>query len=368
MIKKAKQFLSGNEIIVKAAQQAGARFLFGYPITPTTEIMTHWSKLCQQNKNLRFVQAEDELAAGFMMLGAVLAGQPAFCATAGPGNILIQDALAMAEAMRLPTVTFIMQRGGPSTGTVIYSQQELMLTTHGGNGEGYRIVLAPSNLQELYDLSIKAFQLAWQYRFPTFVLGDGYLAKMEGPVKLYSVPSTHLKSSKLQGLLGQNKNLSLVKNIQSAESFMIDSGAVHLRNCFNWEKEILAMNLALKKAFDAAAKKINQAEIIDSKSAKIIVIVYGSVTMVVKQALEMMSAKNICLFRPITLSPFPQFKLRAVCQKAKQVIVFESSQDQLANLVRQQLSGMEVPVISYGKPGMMFGVEEIIKSIKYNES
>lgn len=359
--KNKEQFLSGNELVVRAAQRAGARFLFGYPITPTTEIMTYWSKLCQQNKDLHFVQAEDELAAGFMMLGAVLAGQPAFCATAGPGNILMQDALSMAEAMRLPAVTFVMARGGPSTATVIYSQQELVLTTHGGNGEGYRIVLAPSNLQELYDLSIKAFQLAWQYRFPVFVLGDGYLAKMQGPVKLNLTQSSQLRLVGAYSLLGQNKNLALAKKIQPSASLLIADKAIHLRNCFNWETEILAVNQSIKKAFDAMAKKVSQAQIVGSKSAKTVVIAYGSVAMVVKQALATTANKDICLFRPITLSPFSQTKLRALCQQAKHVLVFESSQDQLANLVRQQLSGMAVSVIGHGRPGVVFGTEEIAK-------
>ena len=107
------------------------------------------------------------MSAGFAMIGAILVGKKAFTATAGPGNILAQDAFAMAENMRLPTVAFIMQRGGPSTGTVIYSQQELNLTCFGGNGEGLRIVYSASGIQDLYDYTIKSFNAAWKYRFPT---------------------------------------------------------------------------------------------------------------------------------------------------------------------------------------------------------
>jgi 2-oxoglutarate ferredoxin oxidoreductase subunit alpha len=102
-----------------------------------------------------------------------------------PGNILMQDAFSMCEAMRIPIVGYINQRGGPSTSTVIYSQSEVNLTAFGGNGNGYRIVYSPSNLQELYDYGIKVFNVAWKYRFPTFLLGDGYQAKMMGEVELY---------------------------------------------------------------------------------------------------------------------------------------------------------------------------------------
>ena len=155
-----KELLTGNETLVKAALKAGATFLAGYPITPTTEIMKYWAAEYEKNNDLVFLQTEDEMAAGFASIGAVLAGIKAFTTTAGPGNILMQDAFAMAENLRLPIVSFIMQRGGPSTGTVIYSQQELNLTCFGGNGEGLKIVYSSANIQDLYDYGIKSFNTA----------------------------------------------------------------------------------------------------------------------------------------------------------------------------------------------------------------
>ena len=166
----------GNQILAQAAKDGGAKTMFGYPITPSTEILENWAKFCLEDKSLSFLQTEDEMAAGFAVIGSCLIGVPAFTATAGPGNILMQDAFVMAEALRVPTVALIMQRGGMSTSTVIYSQQEVRLTCFGGNSEGFRIVFSPSNLQELYDFTLKAFQYAWRYRWPTFVLADGYQA------------------------------------------------------------------------------------------------------------------------------------------------------------------------------------------------
>lgn len=115
-----------------------------------------------------FLQTEDEISAGFTVCGAVQAGKKAFTATAGPGNVLMQEPFGMAEAMRLPLFAIIQQRGGPSSGTVIYSQQEVALTTYGGNGEGYRIVYSSASHQEIYDYTIKGFNMAWKYRWPTF--------------------------------------------------------------------------------------------------------------------------------------------------------------------------------------------------------
>jgi len=106
--------------------------------------MTEWSKESDKKKDLIFLQTEDEIAAGFAVCGSIVAGKKTFTTTSGPGTILMQDSLSMAEGMRLPFVAIIAQRGGPSSGTVIYSQQEVNLAIHGGNGEGLRIVYSPS--------------------------------------------------------------------------------------------------------------------------------------------------------------------------------------------------------------------------------
>jgi len=121
--------------------------MFGYPITPGTEILTDWIRHSQENESLHYLQTEDEIAAGFMVAGAVMAGTKAFTATAGPVTVLMQDAMSMADGMRLPFVAIIAQRGGPSSGTVIYTQQEVNFAIHGGNGEGLRIVFFPSTVE-----------------------------------------------------------------------------------------------------------------------------------------------------------------------------------------------------------------------------
>ena len=179
-----KAFMTGNEIVTWAALAAGAEIMFGYPITPQNEIMHYWTRLAPKYGR-EFLQTEDEISAGFTVCGAVQAGRKAFTATAGPGNVLMQEPFGMAEAMRLPLVAVIQQRGGPSSGTVVYSQQEVTLTTFGGNGEGHRIVYSTATHQEIFDYVIKGFNSAWKYRFPTFIMGDGYQAKMREPLTIY---------------------------------------------------------------------------------------------------------------------------------------------------------------------------------------
>lgn len=132
----------GNEVVVWAALAAGAEYLFGYPITPQNEIMHYWSRLAPRYGR-GFLQTEDELSAGFAALGGIMAGARCFSATAGPGTVLFQEPLSMAEMMRIPLVLVVQQRGGPSTATVIYSQQEVFLSVFGGMGKDYGLSIHP---------------------------------------------------------------------------------------------------------------------------------------------------------------------------------------------------------------------------------
>jgi 2-oxoglutarate ferredoxin oxidoreductase subunit alpha len=138
----------------------------------------------------------------------------------------------MAEMMRIPAVWVIQQRGGPSTATVIYSQQETRLTCFGGNGEGLRVVYSTASHQELFDYTIKALNTAWQYRFPTFVLGDGYQAKMREPVTLYNPEDRGIKIVPGEplvlkpGIPGQDKLIWTARKQPIYPTSVSNSGAV----------------------------------------------------------------------------------------------------------------------------------------------
>ncbi|MCL5411447.1 MAG: ferredoxin oxidoreductase [Patescibacteria group bacterium] len=320
-----RKFMMGNEVAAEAALAAGAEIMFGYPITPTTEVLSHWIKLAQKN-NKKFLQTEDEGAAGFATVGACLAGKKAFTATGGPGNILMQDPIVMAESMRIPFVGLIGQRGGPSTGSVIYSQQEVTLTAFGGNGEGYRIVYSPSSLQELYNLTIQAFNTAWHHRFPTFVLYDGYLGKMKGEVELRN-----------PGVLINSKPIL--------------EGNVNFRNCVNLEEEIYEINVNNKKAWDEAALHLAKFEFSPGHS-KTLVFAHGIVAAAAK-------AVGINLFRPITLWPFPKHDAKILAKKYEKIAIIESAQGQLGRLVKEALFGLDIEVQEIYKPALGFTPEEI---------
>ncbi|KKR18151.1 MAG: 2-oxoglutarate ferredoxin oxidoreductase, alpha subunit [candidate division CPR2 bacterium GW2011_GWC1_41_48] len=339
----------GNEVVVEAAIDAGASMFCGYPITPSTEILAGWAKRADVDKDLVFLQTEDEIAAGFATIGGILAGKKAWTASAGPGNILMQDSLAMAEAMRIPIVTYIAQRGGPSTGTVIFSQQELFLTAHGGNGEGMRIVYSPGNLQELYDYTFKAFDAAWRYRFPTFILSDGYLGKTFGEV-----------------IYHKGKTIDAKPMLQDKER--IEKGEyVNIRNCYSLEDELAEVLNKDIEDFHKMSPKIVEYEELYCGDAELIVFAHGSVAEAVKAAVSMAREQKmkVGLFRPITLRPLPKEAMIKAVRKAKKIMVIEAAHGQFAKLVRDALFGAtQAEYYSYFKPAEGIVPEEALEKIQ----
>jgi len=332
-----REFLTGNEIVVRAAQAAGARIMFGYPITPSTEITHSWAEAAEKDPRLLFIQTEDETSAGFGVAGAILGGKKAFTATAGPGTVLLQDPISMAEAMRLPFVGIITQRGGPSTGTVIYSQQEVTLTCFGGNTEGLRFVYSPSNLQEVYDLTIKTFNTAWKYRFPAFLLSDGYLAKTKGKVYLHK--PAYLSTTK--HILGDAKKI------------------VNIRNTYSMEEELYEVLERDLREYEKISKEVRDYETYAASDAHTLIFAHGSVASACLAACQKL--KRVGLFRPITLRPFPAPEAKILAKKVKKVIIVESSAGQFARLVKEALYGIRTLILEYQKPALGITPEEIIR-------
>ncbi len=346
-------FMTGNEVVAWAALAAEADIMYGYPITPQNEIMHYWTRLAPKYGR-KFLQTEDEISAGFTTCGGVLSGKRAFTATSGPGNILMQESMTMAEMMRIPTVLVVQQRGGPSTATVIYSQQEVTMTCYGGNGEGLRIVYSTGSHQELFDYTIKAFNIAWKYRFPTFVLGDGYQAKMRESLYIYDPAEkgiSMLKTVPFVGLEGMPG---------------VDRDPSHLRNTYNTEEELYDVVTNLVAEYEKIAPEVIEYQTFDADDAEILIIAHGIVTRAAQAAVKALRSQGIKAghFRPITIRPFPAGEARAVAAKAKKLLVVESAQGQFQRLVKDALYGLTVPMEGYFKPGQGITSEEIVEEVK----
>ena len=339
-----KSLHTGNEVAVSGAIAAGANFFAGYPITPTTEILSGWANLAAKDKKLKFLQMEDETASGFAVIGAILAGKKAWTATAGVGHVLMQDPLVLAETLRLPFVMYVGQRGGPSTGTVIYSQQELTLARYGGNGEGLRIVYAPSSVSELYHYMQKAFDTAWKYRFPTIVLGDGYLSKTLTTVDL---------SEKIP--------------VEKATPYFLNGEIKNLRNCYSREEELVEHLGELFHDYAKASKEVVESESYRVTDAEIVVFSWGTVGFAAKVAVANLRKKGIKvgLFRPITMRPFDSTAAIKSVSKAKYILVAESSAGHFGRIVRETLAQTtDAEFIRLYKPAEGITTEDIETKIQ----
>jgi 2-oxoglutarate ferredoxin oxidoreductase subunit alpha len=341
-------FMTGNEVIAWAALAAKVDIMYGYPITPQNEIMHYWTRLAPKYGK-RFLQTEDEISAGFTTLGGVISGRKAFTATAGPGNVLMQESAGMAEMMRLPIVYVIQQRGGPSTATVIYAQQETTLTCFGGNGEGHRIVFSTATHQELFDYTIKAFNTAWTYRFPTFVLGDGYQAKMREPLTIYDPEEKGMNLVKPEPILGDTDNPN--RKVE------------HIRNTYNTEDELYEVVMAHQRDWEMMASKVVEWDEQGCEDADVIFLTHGIVSRAALTAYHQLRAegKKVGYFRPITLRPFPGQQLKNAIKNTKKLLIAESAYGQLMKLVQHEIFGSDIQIVPMLRPGIGITTEEIIE-------
>lgn len=342
-------FMTGNEVVALAAIAAKVDIMYGYPITPQNEIMHYWTRLAPKY-NKSFLQTEDEISAGFTTIGGVLAGKKAFTATAGPGNVLMQESAGMAEMMRLPVVYVIQQRGGPSTATVIYSQQETTLTAFGGNGEGYRLVYSTAGHQDLFDYTIKAFNMAWKYRFPTFILGDGYQAKMREALTIYDPIERGINLIPTYPTLGEVKENKQFK---------------HLRNTYNTEEELYEIITNHQRDWETMAQNVTEWDAQDCQEADMIIVAHGIVARAALEAYKQLKSqgKKMGYFRPITIRPFPGKQLCNYCRKTKKIFVVESAYGQLLKMVKENIYGSTTEIDSMLRPGLGITSEEIVEKI-----
>jgi len=350
-----KSFVTGNETAAWACLAAGAEMMFGYPITPQNEIMHYWTRLAPKYGR-GFLQTEDELSAGFTVCGSVQCGKKAFTATAGPGNVLMQEPFGMAEAMRLPMLAIIQQRGGPSSGTVVYSQQEVTLTTFGGNGEGMRIVYSTATHQEIYDYVIKGFNTAWKYRFPVFILGDGYQAKMREPMEMYDPEERGIEMVKTYPLIGLPGKITEGREPQ------------HLCNIYSLEEELYEVVMKVAAEYESIQDQIVEYDEKNCDDADIIVVSHGVVSRAADDAVKILRAQGIKAgyFRPITLRPFPAKQLRAAIAKsgAKKLLIAESAYGQLDRLTKQEIFGETVKIENLFMPGVGIIDYDITSKVK----
>ena len=345
-----KMLMKGNEAIGEAAIRAGCHFYFGYPITPQSEIAAYMSKKLPKIKDAVFIQAESELAAINMVYGAAATGVRAMTSSSGPGISLKQEGISYIACAELPCVIVNMQRGGPGLGSIQPGQADYFQAVKGGgHGDYHLIVLAPSSVQELVDLTMDAFNLADKYTNPVMILGDGLLGQMMESVEFKERKKIDLPDKEgwiLTGCKGREKNYIVPFNLDPYEM----------------EK----LNLKIQAKYNEIREKEVRYEITNLDNADLIIVAYGTVARIVKTVIDNAKKEgiNIGLIRPITLFPFPEKIIAEASEKANKFLVVEMSAGQMVEDVKLAVNG-KVEVNFYGRVGGVIPTQsEILTEIK----
>jgi 2-oxoglutarate ferredoxin oxidoreductase subunit alpha len=331
---EGKKLLKGNEVIAEAAIQAGCRFYAGYPITPQNEIPEYMSHRMEEVGGV-FLQAESELSAINMVFGASAAGVRAMTSSSSPGISLKQEGISFLAGAELPSVIVNMERGGPGLGNISGSQADYFQAVKGGGHGDYRmLVYAPYNNQELWDLTLKAFDKADEFRTPVMILADGILGQMMEPLYLteYKVPSLPVKDWVLDGC--KDREPRVVKSL------------------FMGEGELERRNIHLQKKYSLMKEKEVMHEAIETDDAEIVVVAFGIAARVALSAVQNLRKEGVAagLFRPITLFPFPEKQLTDLADNVERLLVVELNAGQMVEDVKLAVNG-KVEVDFYGRMG-----------------
>ncbi len=346
----SKILITGNEALAEAAVRAGCRRYFGYPITPQNEIPEYLSRRMPEVGGT-FLQAESEIAAINMVYGAAAVGERAMTSSSSPGISLMQEALSFMAASELPAVVVNMQRGGPGLGNIAPSQADYFQAVKGGGHGDYKLlVYAPSNVQEIVDLTVTAFEKADEYRNPVMILGDGILGQMMEPVELPDIRPVQLdKPWALTGAKGRPG-----KVIRSL--FMLPGE----------EGKLEQQNYTLKAKYDRMAEREVLHEAVMTDDAELVLVAFGTAARIAKTALGLARAEGIKagLIRPITLFPFPEKIIAQTAGRAERFLVVEMNLGQMVEDVRLAVNG-KAEVSFYGRPGgAVLSVEDILGAIR----
>lgn len=327
--------MTGNDAVGEGAVRAGCMAYFGYPITPQNEL-TEYMALHMPARGRVFIQAESELAAVNMAFGAAVAGKRAMTSSSSPGISLKMEGISYLAGCELPVVVVNVQRGGPGLGNIGPSQADYFQAVKGGGHGDYRlIVFAPASVQEMHDLTIRAFDVADRYRNPVMILTDGRLGQMMEPLFLAPEipPSAVVPAWALNGAAGRPPRM--------------------IRSLMLREGELEEHNRKLQRKYAEAQRNEVLYEETAADDAEILIVAYGTCARIARAVVDQARAagRRIGLLRPITLWPWPSEALASRCAGGvRAVLTVEMSAGQMVEDVRLAVNG-RVPVAFVGRTG-----------------
>jgi len=344
-----KLLMKGNEVIAEAALRAGCRHYFGYPITPQTEI-AHYMAQKMPLVNGTFVQAESEVAAINMVYGASSAGVRVMTSSSSPGISLKQEGISYMSGAELPAVIVNIVRCGPGLGGILPAQCDYFQAVKGGGHGDYKmVVLAPSSVQELYELTVEAFNISDNYRILAMIMGDGVLGQM--------MEAVEFKDQEKAAVIEKpwaTTGTGMKREHNTVTSIYINPEVL--------EKH----NQKLQEKYRLIEENETRVESYNCENADIIVTAFGTVARIVSNVIKLAEKEGIKvgLIRPITLWPFPVKEFEKYADVPKAFLSVELNAGQMFEDVKLSENGKR-PVHFYGRMGGMIpSQQEILNKIK----
>ena len=348
MSKSVKKFIEGNNAIVDGAIAAGARFYAGYPISPSSEIAEGAAKELPRHGGV-YIQMEDEISSMAALLGASLAGKKSFTATSGPGFSLMQENLGLGIMSEIPTVIFDVQRSGPSTGAATKpAQADIMQARYGVHGDHSIIALSPSSVQDCYDLSIVAFNLAEKYRTPVLFMTDEVIGHLRETVTEVEPDPSQIFDRVQPGedvTQAEFRPYSFSSNMPAP--MLAVGGRLLMRTTGSTHDEKgefgpgpANIDRVTHYLTDKIEKNVDDITITRSyqlEDAEVAFITFGCSVRSTMTAVDILRAKGVKagMLQLVTIWPMPEKEIRAVLSKVETVVVPEMNLGQLAGEVRK---------------------------------
>lgn len=343
------RLVQGNEAIALGALASGVRFFGGYPITPSTEVAEILARKLPEVDGV-FIQMEDEIASISSVMGASLAGARAMTATSGPGFSLMQEGLGFGCMAEIPFVVVDVMRAGPSTGLPTQvSQGDVMQARWGTHGDHPVIALCPSSVRECFDMTVRAFNLAEEFRTPVLLLSDEVIGHMRErvtfprreDVKILERPVPETPKEWYEHYHPTPSNVSPMASYGSGYRFHV-TGLTHDRQGFPTRRvdEVDEKMARLKNKIVRRLDELVEVKTHDVEQSRVVVFAYGSVYRSALAAQVMLEKKHkkIGVFRPVTLWPFPDREVKELLDEKDVIIVPELNQGQLIHEVERLTS------------------------------
>jgi 2-oxoglutarate ferredoxin oxidoreductase subunit alpha len=366
-------FMQGSEAVAEAAIIAGCRFFAGYPITPASEIAERLAVRLPQVDGF-MLQMEDEIASLAAVIGASWAGAKAMTATSGPGFSLMQENLGYAFMTETPCVVVDVQRAGPSTGQATKcGQGDVMQARWGTHGDYASIVLSPNSVQEMFELTIRAFNLAEAYRLPVILLADEITAHMREQISVPSVNTVKIvdrrKPTPGETAFFGDAEVPPMPSVGEGYNVAV-TGSTHDQSGIRFTADPEVHRQLVTRLVNKTRKNVERLmdfEVLNIDKCDVGFVSFGCSSRAVSEAVELANDRGFSagFIRLKTLWPFPERAVQTMAQNATKIIVPEMNLGQIFFEVQRLVNGMAdvVPLNKIGG-GEMLTPEELLEEVE----